>query len=164
MAITCWYTGTAYIALLQAVKIEQFATEAKEGLDVLDRAATELGKMWGSARIICEGFERLRKTHTPQAGHNLVETTGDPGSGMLMAQGSNDPLFEQNAFDWTLLFPFVTSSTNRIAELLFSKHGQGRLQTPADSPFREAYWNQYQDLLLPFGSETFDFLENMIPI
>lgn len=162
MAITCWYTGTAYIALLQAAKIEQFAPEAKEGLDVLDRAAKELGKMWGSARIICEGFQRLRRTHTPRNGQAIAGHSENGESSVLMSDASQDAMFAQGSFDWTLLFPFVTSSTNRIAELLLSKHGQGKLQTPADSPFREAYWNQYQDLLLPFGSETFDFLDSMI--
>jgi hypothetical protein len=166
MAITCWYTGTAYIALLQAAKINHFAREACEGLDIFGRAAKELSKMWGSARIICEGFERLRKTYSPQEtqspadNNNIIIINGDING--LMAQESNDVLYDGGAFDWTLLFPFVTSNTSRIAELLLSRHGQGRLQTPADSPFREAYWNQYQDLLQPFGSEVFDFFDTMV--
>lgn len=157
MAITCWYTGTAYIALLQAAKIEQFAQEAQDNLDVMDRAAKELEKMWGSARIICEGFTRLRKTHTPRGSQQFADGKFQGDTGTAMQQTSHDVLYEEHAFDWTLLFPFVTSATSRIAQMLLSKHGQGKLQTPADSPFREAYWNQYQDLLLPFGSEIFDF-------
>ena len=158
MAITCWYTGTAYIALLQAAKIDYFAKEALEGLDICTRAATELEKMWGSARIICEGFKRLRRTYDSQPVEPASDRAGNNDLGSLLAQGPHETYYGQSSLDWTLLFPFVTTSTSRIAELLLNGHGQGKLQTPADSPFREAYWNQYQDLLVPFDHGVFDFV------
>src|SRR5690606_6657709 len=62
MAITCWYSGTAFVPLLQACRIEPFAQEADEGLDVLVHAVAQLQTMWASARVIGQGFERLRKS------------------------------------------------------------------------------------------------------
>jgi hypothetical protein len=154
MAITCWYTGTAFIALLQAANIEQFVQEAQESLDILDRAAQELGKMWGSARIITAGFDRLRKAHTPRTADSTIHGTTSH-AGALPPSSAQAALYDEHTFDWTLLFPFVTSKTSHIAKMLFTK--SGKLHTPADGPFREAYWNQYSDLLMPFGNEVFDF-------
>lgn len=64
MAITCWYSGTAFPALLQACRVPSLAWEAEEGLDVLTMAVVgELQRMWGgSARVIRQGFERLRRS------------------------------------------------------------------------------------------------------
>ncbi|CAK7222661.1 hypothetical protein SBRCBS47491_004935 [Sporothrix bragantina] len=60
MAITCWYSGMAFAALLQAAQIPELAAEANEALDVLAQAASQLQTMWASANIIRQGFDRLR--------------------------------------------------------------------------------------------------------
>jgi hypothetical protein len=171
MAITCWYIGTAYIALIQACRIEQFAKEAQDGLDILDHAAEQLQKMWGSADIIRRGFERLRNTHSPGNTHTINHHFGAEGlptghgshsdEGILVQHTQHSTSYSEDDFDWTLLFPFVTPSTSRIAGLLLNDQGQGNLQTPADSPFREALWSQYQDLIQPFNDGMFDFSDSL---
>ncbi|CAK7203319.1 hypothetical protein SEUCBS139899_006050 [Sporothrix eucalyptigena] len=60
MAITCWYSGMAFAALVQAAQIPELAAEANEALDVLAQAASQLQTMWASANIIRQGFDRLR--------------------------------------------------------------------------------------------------------
>lgn len=66
MAITCWYTGSAFIPLLQASRIPHLARDANECLDVLERTAEQLQTMWASANLIVGAFRRLRRT-TPEA-------------------------------------------------------------------------------------------------
>ncbi|CAK7209659.1 hypothetical protein SCUCBS95973_000515 [Sporothrix curviconia] len=62
MAITCWYSGMAFAALLQAAQIPELAVEANEALDVLAQTASQLQTMWASANIIRQGFDRLRSS------------------------------------------------------------------------------------------------------
>lgn len=166
MPITCWYSATAFTALLQARGIQQFSKEAEEGLEVLDRTVRQLQTMWASANIIRQGFERLRKTQSPQAtnmehqfnngARNFHRSNTEPN----WLLGSTDHLVTHtpDAFNWTLLFPFVTPATNGIAEALLKDRTQGTstIQTPADSTFHENLMSQYQDLLEPFTDYTFD--------
>lgn len=168
MAITCWYSGTAFIPLLQACKIEQVAQEAEEGLDVLECAMDQLKGMWASAHIISTGFERLRKLSPDNIANGNGAGMGG-GRGILLTQsGVNfEPAVASHAqgesevstmaahvgeFDWTLLFPFVTRSTSRIAECLLADKEQGTaarclLPLPEDYLFHETLLTQYQDLL-----------------
>jgi hypothetical protein len=166
MPITCWYSATAFTALLQARGIQQFSQEAEEGLEVLDRTVRQLQAMWASANIIRQGFERLRKTRSPQA------TTGDhrfdnnaktfhrsnTEAGWLLGSTDHLTCHTPDQFDWTLLFPFVTPLTNGIAEVLLKDRTQGTstIQTPANSSFHENLLSQYQDLLEPFTDYTID--------
>jgi hypothetical protein len=169
MAINCWYIGTAYIALLQASNIEHFAKEAHEGLDILERMAQQLETMWGSAEVIRQGFERLRRTCSPQSSNSMLQSF--PAASLTNYHGftsDHSRSFRQGStdldggFDWTSLFPFVSPETNKIAQLLLGDQRHTNLQTPADSPLREAWWNQYQDLLQPvFHTDKFDFFDMM---
>ncbi|KAG5801553.1 hypothetical protein H9Q74_013545 [Fusarium xylarioides] len=151
MAITCWYCGTAFIALLQASRIKQFSQEAEEGLDILDQAVGQLQQMWASANVIRQGFERLRALPRSMMHAGKGRAAGSNGSGDAP---SND-------FDWKLLFPFVTRSTSRIADCLLADDEFGTTATALPSPenavFHEDLLNRYHDLLEPFVDYNFDF-------
>ncbi|KAF4947757.1 hypothetical protein FGADI_10151 [Fusarium gaditjirri] len=152
MAITCWYCGTAFIALLQASRIKQFSQEAEEGLDILDQAVGQLQQMWASANVIRQGFERLRA---------LPRSMMHAGKGRSTAHNNSDPSAPSNDFDWKLLFPFVTRSTSRIADCLLADDEFGTTATALPSPenavFHEDLLNRYHDLLEPFVDYNFDF-------
>lgn len=80
MAITCWYTGSAFIPLLQASHIPHLAQDANECLDVLERTAEQLQTMWASANLIVGAFRRLRRT-TPEAAARTATTLETDSSG-----------------------------------------------------------------------------------
>ncbi|RMJ19160.1 hypothetical protein BHE90_003703 [Fusarium euwallaceae] len=149
MAITCWYCGTAFIALLQASRIKQFSQEAEEGLDILEQAVGQLQKMWASANVIRQGFERLRSLP-----RTMIQS-GRPKP----ATAHGDDLSDE--FNWILLFPFVTRSTSRIADHLIADKELGTTVTALPSPengvFHHDLLEGYQDLLEPFVDYTFDF-------
>ncbi|KAM0192764.1 hypothetical protein ACHAPI_008125 [Fusarium lateritium] len=157
MAITCWYCGTAFIALLQATRIKQFSKEAEDGLDILDQAVGQLQLMWASANTIRQGFERLRALPRTMMhpGRSRASEPGDPYSGSRGGSGTS------NDFDWPRLFPFVTRSTSRIADCLLADNEFGTTTTALPSPenavFHEDLLNRYQDLLEPFVDYNFDF-------
>ncbi|XEV07584.1 hypothetical protein FSHL1_012871 [Fusarium sambucinum] len=154
MAITCWYCGTAFIALLQATRIKQFSQEAEEGLDILDQAVGQLQHMWASANVIRQGFERLRTMPRTMMHAGKPKTTTNSGSGGDTSSSSSD-------FDWVLLFPFVSRSTSRIADCLLADNEFGTTTTALPSPenavFHEDLLNRYHDLLEPFVDYNFDF-------
>jgi hypothetical protein len=176
MAITCWYSGTAFLALLQGCRISRLAKESEEGLDVLEHAVRQLQNMWGSAKVIGRGFERLRKTRSnPESADNAA---GEPRSAVVpraptRSSGAEtavqpDPVnppptsYPVEDFDWTLLFPFVTPSTNGIAECLLGDKARGAIQSPGYMDFQDNLFNQYQDLLEPFTDYSFDFFASDI--
>ncbi|KAF7551090.1 hypothetical protein G7046_g7808 [Stylonectria norvegica] len=173
MAITCWYSGTAFIALLQACRIDQFGQEAEEGLDILTAAVAELQKMWASANVIRQGFDRLRKSRPvrDRTDTELSLSTMGLGPPPVLLHGEDQHFTTQPANlgipdsaaegDWTLLFPFVTRSTNRITNCLLTDREQGTATRGFPSPdnmvFHENLLNQYQDLLEPFMDYPMDF-------
>ncbi|KAH8897969.1 hypothetical protein GQ53DRAFT_885014 [Thozetella sp. PMI_491] len=157
MAITCWYSGTAFIALLEACRVDTLAKDANEGLDVLTRAVEQLQKMWGSANVIRQGFTRLRQsssfaTSVPAKAGVLEADLSAHGPDVRAAQ--TDPQSDSSVeFDWTLLFPFVTPATGGIAEALLPGTEPGRatrFPTPENFMFDEAMLNDYHGLLEPF--------------
>lgn len=160
MPITCWYSGMAFVPLLQACRIGRFATEAEEGLDVLGRAVDQLQAMWASGRVIAQGFERLRGSFEgnpgPKGDAPQAPPRGD-GSGDFPAQNGGDmqALGMPTGLDWEVLFPFVTRSTGRIAEGLLEDKEQGTETSgfpfPEDALLHETLWSQYHDLLDPSG-------------
>ncbi|KAH7146133.1 major facilitator superfamily domain-containing protein [Dactylonectria macrodidyma] len=163
MAITCWYCGTAFIALLQASRIKQFSQEAEEGLDILDQAVGQLQQMWASANVIRQGFERLRSLPRTMVQSGRPKPS-DQASSLVdphLQHQNGDENSSPGEFDWTLLFPFVTRSTSRIADCLLADREFGTTTTALPSPenavFHEDLLNRYQDLLEPFVDYTFDF-------
>lgn len=168
MAITCWHLGTAFIALLQACRIQHLSKYANEDLDILAIAAKELQKMWASANVIAQGFDRLRKSdttcHPPPASHQLdgmVVTTQSNGSYYRDSTLSGISTDEDDSFDWMRFFPFVSKSTNGIAESLVTGREQGTATRGFPSPNNELFHDtllaQYQDLFDPFTDYALGF-------
>lgn len=125
MAITGWYCGTAFIALLQACRIDGLAKAAHEDLDILALAAKQLGTMWPTANVFSEGFQRLRASATdldaPISGtaatsaavtalQRPLESTEIGAGGMNIVNG----------IDWVEYFPFATMQTSGVAERLLA--------------------------------------------
>jgi hypothetical protein len=178
MAITCWYSGTAFIALLQASRIENLAKDANNGLDILTNAVEQLQQMWGSANVIRQGFSRLRRSGGPVMNENTIGLGAIDGALPLHPIGSkqatdshvfldnetahNSSDLAQEDFNWTALFPFVTRSTSAISEALLSGSEPGRVTrftSPENMLFQETFITDYQGLLEPFvqyGSFDFD--------
>ena len=50
MAITCWYTGTAFIALQQPCRSQDLTASATEDLDILSLMIDQLRKMWPTGK------------------------------------------------------------------------------------------------------------------
>ncbi|KAK3900698.1 hypothetical protein C8A05DRAFT_17022 [Staphylotrichum tortipilum] len=155
MAITCWYSGTAFTALLQACRIPALARDANEGLDVLTTAVDQLQRMWGSAKVIRQGFDRLRGGGAGGGG-------GGAHGGRLEFElgGAADGSVQEELggvgrdFDWTALFPFVTPATGGIAKALLQGSEQGmttRFPSPEGLLFQDAFMVDYRGLLEPFS-------------
>ncbi|KAI6760340.1 hypothetical protein HG530_009200 [Fusarium avenaceum] len=140
MAITCWYCGTAFIALLQATRIKQFSKEAEDGLDILDQAVGQLQLMWASANTIRQGFERLRALPRTMM-HPGRSRANEPGDPYIGSKGASNT---SNDFDWPRLFPFVTRSTSRIADCLLADNEFGTTNTALPSPENAIF---HEDLL-----------------
>lgn len=145
MAITCWYSGTAFVPLLQASRVDRFAQEAEEGLDVLTQTVAQLQTMWGTARIISQAFARLRKSVD-------AASKGARADGVTQSVPLEMPADD---LDWAALFPFVTHSTSRIAEGLLGDKEEGTatggFPFQEDALFHETLLGQYNDLLDPSG-------------
>ncbi|KAJ4338510.1 hypothetical protein N0V87_003839 [Didymella glomerata] len=168
MAITCWHTGTAFIALLQACRIQHLSKFANEDLDILVIAAKELQKMWASANVIAQGFDRLRKSDpTSTSSHTGIQLGGmiissHANGSMHRDTGSNSvSIDEDESFDWLRFFPFVSKSTNGIAESLVTGREQGTATKGFPSPNNELFHDtllaQYQDLFDPFTDYALGF-------
>ncbi|KFY99887.1 hypothetical protein V498_00454 [Pseudogymnoascus sp. VKM F-4517 (FW-2822)] len=173
MAITCWYSGTAFIALLQACHVDHLSRDANKDLDTLVQTVKQLQTMWASANVLVDGFDRLRnqsnttvtsatgvfKPRMPTNDHPLSpnNTLGTPIAPRISSThvdkiGMGMP--DEDNFDWMAFFPFVTSSTNGIAEKLLSERANGSatrgFPSPSNELFHENIMMQYQDLFDPF--------------
>jgi hypothetical protein len=177
MAITCWHVGTAFIALLQACRIEHLAKYANEDLDILSHTVKQLQHMWASANVIARGFDRLRKPGT-----NPSFTNNNGSEGNLNATSVSHPvanishertsspsnnlhLDDDEEFDWLRYFPFVTKSTSGITESLISGKEQGTatrgFPSPNNALFHDTLLAQFQDLFDPFTDYTLGFPDLM---
>ncbi|OBT65225.1 hypothetical protein VE03_04789 [Pseudogymnoascus sp. 23342-1-I1] len=173
MAITCWYSGTAFIALLQACHVDHLSKDANNDLDILVQTVKQLQTMWASANVLVDGFDRLRnqsnttttlattvfKPRMSTNEHPLSpnDDLGSPiapriSSAQVDKLGMGMP--DEDNFDWMAFFPFVTSSTNGIAEKLLSERANGSatrgFPSPSNELFHENIMMQYQDLFDPF--------------
>ncbi|CRK27505.1 hypothetical protein BN1708_004396 [Verticillium longisporum] len=168
MAITCWYTGTAFIALQQARFIEHLARDADQGLDVLVRTADQLQKMWASANVIRQGLQRMLNVSNLSAKHGMprqapdltapVQAVGNAAShasfmgvDALRGPASTEAIPEYfGDFDWTALFPFVTRETSSIADSLLKNKAEGNetrgFPSPTNFLFHDSLMIQYDDL------------------
>lgn len=172
MAITCWHVGTAFIALLQACRIRHLTKYANADLDILSHTVKQLQQMWASANVIAQGFDRLRKPGSnPISTNNLGPEPNLDGSFAPQLNASNfrhrtgsfanSGGFDDDEFDWLRFFPFVSKSTNGIAESLISGKEQGTATRGFPSPNNELFHDtllaQYQDLFDPFTDYTLGF-------
>jgi hypothetical protein len=164
MAITCWHTSTAFIALLQACRIPHLSKSANEDLDILAIAVKELQKMWASANAIAQGFDRLRKP--PSAGFDNNPVNAQNTSYAEPHQPHTDLASESAAevgdnFNWMRFFPFVSKSTGGIAESLVSGCEQGTATRGFPSPnnnfFNGTVLAQWVDLFDPFDAIDLQF-------
>ncbi|KAJ5714745.1 uncharacterized protein N7483_011926 [Penicillium malachiteum] len=141
MPISGWYCGTAFIALLQARRIESLAQIVNEDLDILTLAVNQLGKMWPTAAVFYSGFERLRS--------HAVALGGDgqrpPGPELGMGDGTGY-MEMTDGIDWTAYFPFATSQTSGIANRLLVPDTEELFFD--DDIFADAML-QFQDLFEP---------------
>lgn len=163
MAITCWYCGTAFIALLQGSRISQFAKEAEDGMAILTSMVEQLQKMWPSANVIRQGFDRMKR-NVPVDGSTALSSeqpsnhrqwdspSGEVGN--FQSGHSRD----EDELDWTSLLPFATSSTGQIAECLLRNKKSGDatrgMPSPANTFFYENVMNEFHDFLDPLLSTT----------
>ncbi|CAO2657467.1 Nn.00g035930.m01.CDS01 [Neocucurbitaria sp. VM-36] len=174
MAITCWHVGTAFIALLQACRIEHLAKFANDDLDILCHTVKQLQQMWASANVVAQGFDRLRKpgsnptysgttTQNQTRGSSFVPQANVTTIGHTNGTWSNrfDNGDDEDDFDWLRFFPFVSKSTNGIVESLISGKEQGTATRGFPSPNNELFHDtllaQYQDLFDPFTDYTLGF-------
>ncbi|KAF2715354.1 hypothetical protein K504DRAFT_366768 [Pleomassaria siparia CBS 279.74] len=166
MAITCWHVGTAFIALLQACRIQHLAKYANEDLDILGHTVKQLQHMWASANVISRGFDRLRKSGSAQT-FNTTITELQPNSYTPQPSTTIHPDCDDDndGFDWLRLFPFVSKSTNGIAESLISGKEQGTatrgFPLPNNELFHDTLMAQYQHLFDPFTDYTLGFPDLM---
>lgn len=114
MAITCWYTGISFLALLSARTHAGLSQAVDEDLDLLELAIKQLKNMWPTADIFEKGFERLRSSVNPQS------VMSEPTQ-ILDA----NPQAAGNV-DWLELFPFATISTSKIALQILADRQQVR--------------------------------------
>jgi hypothetical protein len=162
MAITCWHVGTAFIALLQARQIQHLSMNANDDIEILHHTIKQLQQMWASANIIGQGIDRLRMPDTVAGELGQSSTTTTERFPSSMAPGlSNGVDPADGDFDWMRFFPFVTKSTNGIAESLISGKEQGTATRGFPSPNNEIFHDtllaQYQDLFDPFTDYALAF-------
>ncbi|KAJ5098033.1 hypothetical protein N7532_005034 [Penicillium argentinense] len=141
MAITGWYCGTAFIALLQALRIEGLAKGANEDLDILTMAVDQLRVMWPTAAVFHSGFDRIRSN----AAASDADSQRPPGPELGI--GDRTGYMEMaDGIDWTAYFPFATPQTSVVANRLLVPHTEELFFD--DDVFTDAML-QFQDLFEP---------------
>ncbi|RVX66322.1 hypothetical protein B0A52_09753 [Exophiala mesophila] len=146
MAITCWYSGMAFIALLQASRNQSLKLGAEADLDVLDLTVKQLKTMWGTANMIESGFERLRASTGSQRSATDADSlgTGEVGrDGLPELQTGSDEAVMHDDIDWMNYFPFVTADTSAVAERILAQQSVDLF--PFDD-FGDNSMLQFQDL------------------
>ncbi|KAI9372344.1 fungal-specific transcription factor domain-containing protein [Aspergillus egyptiacus] len=136
MAITGWYCGMAFIALLQACRVDGLAAAANEDLDILTLAVDQLRGMWPTANIFHHGFQRLRPSAAGASAllslsnsdphPQVAAAAGGPGSGHAhghveagaAAATATETVMEE--VNWVEYFPFATAETSGVAKRLLA--------------------------------------------
>ncbi|KAL3481417.1 fungal-specific transcription factor domain-containing protein [Aspergillus californicus] len=165
MAITGWYCGMAFVALLQACRVDGLAGPANEDLDILALAVDQLRRQWPTANIFHDGFQRLRpgaagasallslsNSDSNHANGHLAGSGSQPshdpenGPGIPSTEGVRDDPFEIN---WMEYFPFATARTSGVAERLLVPRTDGMF---FEDVFPETMV-QFQDLFEGYNFE-----------
>lgn len=119
MPITCWYVGMAFISLHQASQSENLKESALADLEILVLAIKELKKMWATAAVFEQTFERLRSDNRSLNAEEFPNRhLGNERS--TRALHSEEEVL-QSGIDWMDYFPFATSQTSLVAEKLMTQ-------------------------------------------
>lgn len=121
MPISCWYCATAFMTLSYASKRADLRPLVEEELDVLYATIKELQKMWGTASIFEQGFQRLRSNlRSREADPPRADTNADANPGIQPVQ-STEGITEESEMNWSDRFPFATPETSPLARVLFGE-------------------------------------------
>ncbi|OQD98648.1 hypothetical protein PENVUL_c069G05396 [Penicillium vulpinum] len=120
--ITCWYVNMGFMALLQASRSEGLKDGATADLDILGLSIMELKKMWATAGIFEQTFERLRSNDKSLKSGDLPNRHAG-NEKFARALGSEDEDLHSD-IDWVDYFPFVSSQTSVVAEKLLVQQKQ----------------------------------------
>lgn len=147
MPITCWYTGMAFIALLQASRTEHLKSGANADLEILILAIKQLKNMWATATVFEQQFDRLRANSGPLTPQDFPNShLGNDRS--TRALNSEEEVL-QSGIDWLDYFPFVTSQTSSVAEKLLA---QQNLDPVSFDNLSETYMFHYQAFIEGFDN------------
>ncbi|CAI7588026.1 unnamed protein product [Penicillium glandicola] len=148
--ITCWYVGMGFMALLQASRSESLNDGASADLEILALSVKELKKMWATAAIFEQTFERLRSTDRSLNPEDFPHRhLGNEQS--TRALNSEDEVLH-SGIDWVDYFPFVSSQTSVVAEKLLVQRKQNVAFT---------FWDGLGDMASDTISNYQDFMEGL---
>ncbi|KAI9046038.1 transcription factor domain-containing protein [Aspergillus affinis] len=133
MGISCWYCGMAMLALLHAQRIPHLAKCAEEDIRVVLLALQQLRIMWPTADIFLQGFERLRSTAAESPSADEAFDLED----ISLIHG----------IEWTKYFPFVTTRTSGLAQILLNNR---QMELPLDQAGLELSTFEVNDLFRHF--------------
>ena len=142
MAISCWYTGTAFTALLQASRSDYLRSAASQDLEICTLAIDQLRKMWPTGNIMYSAFQRLRQQDNLQGNHPL---------GLQSRGASNGAASFETGIDWISYFPFASSQTSELAGKLLAERSHTAELFPEDA-FADATMYNFTDLLEPYDA------------
>ncbi|KAJ5827319.1 hypothetical protein N7447_004082 [Penicillium robsamsonii] len=148
--ITCWYVGMGFMALLQASRSESLKDGATADLDILVLSIKELKKMWATAGLFDQTFDRLRSNDKCLGSEDFPNRhLGNEQSARAL---NSEEVVLHSDIDWMDYFPFVSSQTSVVA-------GKLLVQQKKDVGF--IFWDGLGDM----GSDTIpnyqDFMEGL---
>ncbi|KAH8695549.1 hypothetical protein BGW36DRAFT_418249 [Talaromyces proteolyticus] len=118
MPITCWYTAMSFICLLQVSRTEHLRSAAQAEIDILISNIKELQKMWATATVVGQQFDRLLARNKPLTPEDFPNSHLGNNRSTRALHSEEDVL--QSGIDWLDYFPFVTSQTSSVAEQLLA--------------------------------------------
>lgn len=128
-----WYITIAILALLHARRVEAITATADAHIRTLRIALKQMAQNWYSAQIFDVGLDKL-----PGIAPNTVEVEGEHMRSCADAAGTSpslDELRAEDATDWKVFFPHVSSSTNALVKIILDNEMSdpwARLDWPLD--------------------------------
>ncbi|KAF9888522.1 hypothetical protein FE257_008629 [Aspergillus nanangensis] len=148
MPITCWYVGMGFIALLQASRNECLNDGASADLEILILAMRELKKMWGTAALFEQTFERLRSNDRALTSEDFPNRHLGNEQSTRALNSEEEAL--HSGIDWIEYFPFVTSQTSVVAEKLLAQQNQDFI-----------FWDGFEEMAFNRIPSYQDFMEGL---
>jgi hypothetical protein len=150
MPITCWYTGMAFIALLQASKSDHLKEGANADIEILILAIKQLKIMWGTAALFDHGFERLQASGKSASAGGVSNGKSGVNVSTHVATSEEGGLPNgDGGTNWMDHFPFVTSQTSLVAEKLLAQQNTDAF--PWDTLLEGSMFH-YQDFIDEFDN------------